>query len=207
MPKEYSDWRRGLVGCLEPGNIGCFEQRLLQLEFGDVLSFLLLGVLDHLGASPDLPLKGMCSCGHQGLKGMLVKVAEKRQDTLVEIGSLVFESEESASHWFKSIGLDDGPLLDDLWIMFGSQKESDFGEFANCLVEAADLEDVQGFLGRVLLFSRAINLAVLESVDEGLELAFGLRCEEDERLLGGDDHDHLAVDGVQVFVGEDGLPG
>ena len=135
---------------------------------------------------------------------MFVQVAEEGHESSVEVGSGKFEGEKGVSDWLQGVRLDDWPFFYAFGVLFGGKEQCNFVQFADGLAEETDFEDVEGIFGQVLFIGGAVNVAILQGVDKGLELQFGGRGEEDEGLFGGDHHDHFAVEGVQVFVVEDG---
>jgi len=88
--------------------------------------------------------------------------------------------------------------------MFRCQKQPNFFQFTESLIKETNFENVQAILCCVLLLGGTKHGAVLESVDQRFELLFGLWSDKYERLLGGYDDDHFAVERIEVFIVEDG---
>ena len=60
------------------------------------------------------------------LERMLIEIFEERQNSLVKVGDLIFEGEESFSNGLKSIWLYNWPFFYDFNIMFLRKEKSYF---------------------------------------------------------------------------------
>lgn len=102
--------------------------------------------------------------------------------------------------------MNDRPFFDSLGVLIWPQKDTYFAKFADRLVKVTDLDDVQNIFCCIFFVCRTENRAILESVNEGFKISFGLGGEEDEGLFGGEKHNHFAIDWIEVFVVKDVLP-
>ncbi len=148
-------------------------------------------VLNALGASSHLPLKRVSVPIIEFPKGVLVEVPEEGCYLGVEVDDLMLEGEEGSTHWLQGIGLDYCPLLNALWLLLTLQEETDLGGLAHCLIERCDLEDFELVPGIELLLGGCKHCAILESIDEILQILPGFGREEDIGVFGADEDDEF----------------
>jgi hypothetical protein len=79
----------------------------------------------------------------------------------VQVGCLVFKSEEGPSDWLKCIGLYDRPFLYNLGVLVWTQKQSYFVNFADSLVEKGHFLYIELVFSSIFLLCGTVNITIL----------------------------------------------